>query len=222
MASSAGKLLRLDPFCFRQFEAGAGYAGTSLASVSKEEFMARLNGWYMSHPGQEREALLQPGYAPFCKHLFVPNWIDGVEVGALEISERTLPYLRSGYQKRRESELAVLSRWFEREELRAVEGLEVPRATWLDVILYSREQIQLENEAMGAALPHDRELYESEAWDWGVISVKGQEVDHEVPMSPITMMRNALGREEGGSGVSLDRAEYDKSVLYWSHHAILQ
>ena len=37
-------------------------------------------------------------------------------------------------------------------------------------------------------------------------------------MDPITMMRNALGKEEGGSGVPLDRKEYDKAVDYWSKH----
>ena len=31
-------------------------------------------------------------------------------------------------------------------------------------------------------------------------------------MDPITMMRNALGKEEGGSGVKLNREEYMKSV----------
>jgi len=37
-------------------------------------------------------------------------------------------------------------------------------------------------------------------------------------MDPITMMRNALGKEEGGSGVPLDRNLYDKAVDYWSKH----
>ena len=40
-------------------------------------------------------------------------------------------------------------------------------------------------------------------------------------MQPITMMRNALGREEGGSGVSIDREKYAASVEYHQHHAPL-
>ncbi len=40
-------------------------------------------------------------------------------------------------------------------------------------------------------------------------------------MQPITMMRNALGREEGGSGVPLSREAYEKSVAYWEQHATL-
>jgi len=33
-------------------------------------------------------------------------------------------------------------------------------------------------------------------------------IDTEIVMDPITMMRNALGKEEGGSGVTLDREAY--------------
>ena len=54
---------------------------------------------------------------------------------------------------------------------------------------------------------------------WGIISVKAQDVDREIPMQPITMMRNALGKEEGGSGVPLDRAKYAESVEFWRDHA---
>ena len=40
-------------------------------------------------------------------------------------------------------------------------------------------------------------------------------------MQPITMMRNSLGRDEGGSGVPLGRDEYRKSVEYWEAHAAI-
>lgn len=38
-------------------------------------------------------------------------------------------------------------------------------------------------------------------------------------MTPITMMRNSLGREEGGSGVPMDREAYNASVAFWESHA---
>jgi hypothetical protein len=41
-------------------------------------------------------------------------------------------------------------------------------------------------------------------------------------MTPITVMRNALGKEEGGSGVPLNRAAYQASVDYWEEHASIQ
>lgn len=56
---------------------------------------------------------------------------------------------------------------------------------------------------------------------WGIISIKAQDEDHETPMQPITMMRNALGREEGGSGVPLDRQQYEAAVAYWDSHAAI-
>lgn len=53
-------------------------------------------------------------------------------------------------------------------------------------------------------------------YDWGIISIKPQDVDYEIPMLPITMMRNAVGKEEGGSGVPLVRELYLQSVEFWS------
>ena len=40
-------------------------------------------------------------------------------------------------------------------------------------------------------------------------------------MTPMTAMRNALGKEEGGSGVPLNRAEYLAAVEYWQSHATI-
>lgn len=39
---------------------------------------------------------------------------------------------------------------------------------------------------------------------WGIVSIKAQDEPYETPMAPITMMRNALGKEYGGSGVPID------------------
>lgn len=117
----------------------------------------------------------------------------------------------------------LLPRWFPEAAAQPV-----PEAKFLDVILYSREQLVKEYEAMPskagggggggggdgaqaeAVLPHV---------PWGIISIKAQDEPHETPMQPITIMRNSLGREEGGSGVPLDRAAYAASVAYWQHHA---
>ena len=56
---------------------------------------------------------------------------------------------------------------------------------------------------------------------WGIISIKPQDVEHELPMQPITMLRNALGKEEGGSGVPIDREKYNQSVAHWKKHAVI-
>ena len=70
----------------------------------------------------------------------------------------------------------------------------------MDLILYSKEQVQKEVEAMGNTDPNKDVDY-----DFGIVSVKPTDVDYETPMDPITIMRNALGKEEGGSGVTLSR-----------------
>ena len=62
----------------------------------------------------------------------------------------------------------------------------------------------------------------AEEWQWGIVSIKPQTVDREVPMQPATMLRNALGLDEGGSGVKLDRAKYREAVDFWSAHAAVQ
>lgn len=56
--------------------------------------------------------------------------------------------------------------------------MDVPEAKFLDVILYSREQLVKEYEAMPGkgspkALP---------AAPWGIISIKAQDEDYETPM----------------------------------------
>jgi Protein of unknown function (DUF3228) len=59
----------------------------------------------------------------------------------------------------------------------------------------------------------------SETAPWGIVSIKAQDVDYELPMTPITAMRNALGKDQGGSGVPLDREQYMQAVSYWKDHA---
>jgi hypothetical protein len=41
-------------------------------------------------------------------------------------------------------------------------------------------------------------------------------------MNPITMMRNALGKEEGGSGVPLNKKDYLEAVEFWSKNALVK
>ncbi len=121
------------------------------------------------------------------------------------LTPETLPLVRTTYEARTEGELPVLVRYLPA-------SLAKPsRAAFLDIILYSKEQIQKENEAMGKTDPNALEPYL-----FGVVSVKPQDVDFEQPMDPITMMRNALGKAEGGSGVPLDREKYRRSVEFWS------
>ena len=139
----------------------------------------------------------------------MPNFTPA-QLNVLRIDKKNQHLLRSGYEARTEQELAVMVRWF------PVEAVPPPPvAKYLDVILYSREQINKEAAAM------DR-TEEPTTAPWGIISVKAQDVDYELPMNPITMMRNALGKGEGGSGVPLEREAYLASAAFWSKHAIIK
>lgn len=192
--------IRLDEFCYRQFD-DPTYSGTKL-NIDKKEFMEKLNKVL----NEDSSLTLVEGYAPFCKHVFVKNFVDGVKVGHMPINDSNKHLLASGYVARSEKELPVLTRWFTKDSVTP------PTATVLDLILYSREQIIKENTAMGNPIS-------DEDFEWGLISVKGQNEDFELPMAPITMLRNALGVEEGGSGIPLEKEKYMQSVKYWKDHA---
>jgi hypothetical protein len=101
MALLHGDTFFLDEFALRQWD-DPNYGGTKI-SCDKAEFVARI------HEAHKQGAPLVDGYAPFCKHIFVPNFV-GAKLGALEITDANRPLLQSGYTKRRPEEMAVLTR----------------------------------------------------------------------------------------------------------------
>jgi len=204
VASPAVKLI---PFAKKNFvEPGKEANARAFIHFDMQEFEHRVNEFYSAQLATGKDPL-QPGYAPFCKHLFVPNFVPGLPDGALRITDANRGLLHSAYIARTDKELPVLTRWFAKPEVAG----QVPEAKILDVILYSQEQIRKEDEAMGEDSNCDAL--------WGIVSVKPQSIDSEIPMEPITMMRNSLGVEHGGSGVPLDREAYARSVEFWAEHA---
>jgi hypothetical protein len=137
-----------------------------------------------------------PGYAPFCRLHVHRNWTS-TRCSVIAIDDGNRDRLRSAYEARTRDELPVLVRWFE--------GLEPPVATYLVPILYDRAQMAKEGTPVDA--------------DFGVVGCLYTMAPEEIPMVPITMMRNALGVAEGGSGVPLDRDAYRRSVEFWERHA---
>ncbi|KAK9837293.1 hypothetical protein WJX81_004048 [Elliptochloris bilobata] len=203
MSGLAGDTFFLDDFALKVFDPKAA-SGTCI-SFDKAEFVRIVHEHHAKGAAPLRE-----GYAPFCRHIFVPNFC-GARCGTLTITDQNRHLLRSGYIKRRPEELAVLARWFPAGRVQA------PQATWLDIILYSREQLVAERDA----LPRSGPVAELPYAPWGIISIKGQMEDYETPMTPATAMRNALGREEGGSGVPLDRVAYEEAMQFWDTHALI-
>ena len=143
----------------------------------------------------EPEEILD-GYAPFCKLHVHRNWTS-TKCAAVPITDDNRHLLRSAYEARNRKELPVLVRWFE--------DLEPPQAEYLIVILYDREQMHKEGDRIKA--------------DWGVVGCLATMTPEPTPLNPITIMRNALGVEEGGSGVPIDREEYQQAVEFWDNHA---
>lgn len=187
--------IAMTEFALRNWEPGAG--GTRVEGLTPGDLVARCN------QAIAQGAPLVEGYASFCTHLFMENDTP-TRCGFAPITPENAPMLRSGYRARRDGERAVLERWFE--------GVEAPVARWLDVILYSRAQI----EAEAADYPEGGDVPDC---DWGVVSVIGVLEPSEPPMPPITQWRNALGRAEGGSGRPVDRAKYDAAAAFWDMHA---
>ncbi len=137
-----------------------------------------------------------PGYAPFCRLHVHRNWTR-TRCLTIPITPENRHLLRSGYEARNREELPVLTRWFE--------GVEPPVADYFVVILYSAEQLARE----GAPIDGD----------WGIVGCLYTRSPEEIPMAPITMMRNALGIAEGGSGTALDRDAYLRAVAFWENNA---
>lgn len=136
------------------------------------------------------------GYAPFCKLHVHRNWTS-TRCLTVPVTDDNRHQLRSAYEARSREELPVLVRWFE--------GVTPPVADYLVVILYSAAQLAKEGAPING--------------DWGVVGCMYTAEPDEIPMAPITIMRNALGVEEGGSGVALDREAYQRSVAFWERNA---
>lgn len=189
----------------RHFGNNPGFAGTKIGNgIGPEEFISKLQeilSELSERVGGSPEDCLVDGYAPFCKHLFVLNW-TGCLAGAVPITDGNRHLLRTEYKARRPTELPVLARYFSSDDV------EVPEALVLDVILYTTGQLRAEGQDIEG--------------DWAIVSINGELTVGEAPIGPATMVRNALGVDEGGSGKALDREKYAKSVEYWSQFATVK
>lgn len=209
--------IKITEFAERHFDKDFG--GTKILNMTKEEVEQILNEqitdlrFNIDRSSKDLQYKVMEGYASFCKLVVVKNFTDA-RVGSMPITLENYQYLRSGYSARRKNELPMFSRWLELP-------LDNPKAEYLVFILYSKEQIDKEAKINYRKTPSNRKYVKFDA-DWGVVAILGQSHSNEEPMKPETMLRNALGVEEGGSGVPLDKKEYLKSVDFWSKNATLK
>jgi hypothetical protein len=229
------KEIKLTEFALRHFDPKFG--GTKILDMSPENFEEMIRVGFSNFDDrikelkekgeEERErgkkeegflrfpgGILYDGYAPFCKLLAVKNFTDA-RLGSMPITLENYQYLRSGYSARREGELPVFSRWFDLP-------LSAPKAEFLMLVLYSKLQIDKEGRITEGEHGDPNEKYVPFDADWGIVAILGQSHNREEPMKPETMLRNALGVEEGGSGVALDKDKYLDSVEFWSKNATIK
>ena len=151
------------------------------------------------------KGIVYSAYAPFCKTISISN-IDNQTYYFPFLNSNTIlreeafkkgASLHTAYESRNEQELPVLTEW--------VEGIELPIAQYVYLVVYSAEQMQKEGETTGD-------------FDWLVVSIQVGNAKEIEPMKPITTMRNALGIEFGGSGVEINEQDYRKSVQFWTKY----
>jgi len=196
--------IKITKFALRHFD--KNFIGTKILSTTPIEFEKWINKHY-----NEYNVNIIDGYAPFCKILITENITDA-KIGSMNITLENYQYLRSGYLSRTENELPVFTRWFELP-------IPAPKSNYLMIVLYDRKQLLEEFETN----KKDGDIFElEEDVDYGIVAILGKNGNLEEPMKPETMIRNALGIEEGGSGVKLDREKYLKSVEYWSNNATIR
>ena len=66
----AGQKIVMDPFCLRQFERKTT---SGFIDFDKDKFTEKIDSFYKD---QLDKGGLKDGYAPFCKHLFIPNFTE--------------------------------------------------------------------------------------------------------------------------------------------------
>lgn len=212
--------IKLTPFSLRHFDKKFG--GTKITDITPEKFEEHINNCIEEHENDFDDSgtifigsnlKFMDGYAPFCKLIAIPNFTNA-RVGTMKIDMANYQYLRSGYSARTPKELPVFSRWFELP-------LAAPVAEWLVVVVYDKAQVDKEGRETEGEGVNPEEKYVSLDADWGVVAILAQSHPNEEPMAPATMLRNALGISEGGSGVPINREAYEKSVAFWSEHAIV-
>jgi hypothetical protein len=202
------KKVEYDPFVTRQFS--QNFSGTKVNLEIKDELLEVINDTYQYGLGDIGQLL--DSEWDFCKYLVLPNEF-GVKCAVRPITLDIYPYIRTDYSQRTPEELAVLTRY-----VQLPPGFKSAEANYIVLVLYSKEQLQKEFKPK----EEGQEFYFDDNVEWGIVSIMGTVLPHPDPLVPITIMRNALGVEEGGNGETLNRKVYNESVEFWSKHILVK
>ena len=170
-----------------------GLAGTTVTGVGVDDFMdiIRQRGEYPSDRVQ-----ISKEYPEICRHLFVKNDFTTTRQGVVRVSPgMTIKEdMIVRYGTGREEE-AFKVMWVDSSTI------EVPKAEYLDVILYSRKHLADEGIDIESG--------------WGVVAVLGVPTPEQTPPKRSTLERNAESIEAGGNGFDVTPEQYDESDSYW-------
>ena len=168
-------------------------SGTTITGITPEDFMTQIN---------QRAALelgtveISNEYPDICRHFFVKNdfttTLQGVVKASDDVPVISKMVTRGGQEGVEEPYLA---HWVESK------SVEVPKAEFLDVILYSREHLKNEGIVIEG--------------DWGVVTVLGVPTCEQTPPTRTTIERNAAGVDAGGNGKVVTAAQLSESDAYW-------
>jgi hypothetical protein len=203
--------IEYDPFVTRQFS--PSFSGTKIPLDAKEELLMNANDalHYVTNHGAEDYLLLDSEW-DFCKYLVIPNDFN-VKCAVREITLDIYPYIRTDYSQRTPDELAVLTRF-----VQLPPGFKSQTAEYIVFVLYSKEQLEKE---FKPKLETDV-FYFDDSVEWGVVAIMGTLEPKPDPLIPITIMRNALGVDEGGNGEKLNKEVYNESVEFWSKYILVK
>lgn len=198
--------IEYDPFVNRQFS--PGFSGTKIDLEIKDQLLEVINDTYINGDSKQ---LLNSDWN-FCKYLVIKNDFD-VKCAVREITLDIYPYIRTDYVQRTPDELAILSRFAQLPP-----GFKSQKANYIVLVLYSKRQLEKEFKPK----EEGQEFYFDNSVEWGIVSIMGTMEPKPDPLVPITIMRNALGIEEGGNGETLNRESYNESVEFWSKYILVK
>lgn len=217
--SQSIKTIGLTDFVLRQWKPDFG--GTKMGNIDQSGFTKLINIYYRTVTMDDKHShMMSDGTMAFlkdhpewefCKYLIFTNNFDDIKAGAVKLKLEHYPFIRTGYSKRTDSELPFLSRWLELPP-----GFKSEKANVLCLVLYSRDQLKKEHEANEKTKDLPFELTD----DYGIVAILGLPSFEISPPPPITIMRNALGKEHGGNGEPLNIEEYNASVKYWEEYIL--
>lgn len=203
--------IKITDFALRHFKENPG---TTILSHTPEEFEEVIKNPYDIKKGCN--IWWKSAYNGFCYYMCIPNFTDA-RVATLKLNNDNRKYLVSEYTQRRPEELPYLSR-----HLDMPKDFEPPMAEWLTLILYTRTQILKEAQSYPGDFNDPFDVSPHENHYYGIVGIQALSEPSVEPMTPYTMVRNALGIKWGGNGQDIDEQYIRNAAKYWNEHALIK